>query len=69
VSSAPLGILIKALGEENADAALSALARAGYVCVPREPTKKMLEAAWADALGEDAAGVWSSMIAAAPNSA
>lgn len=32
------------------------------VLVPRTPTKEMLEAAWADALGEDAVGVWRSMI-------
>jgi hypothetical protein len=32
------------------------------ILVPRNPTKEMLEAAWADALGEDAAGVWKSMI-------
>jgi hypothetical protein len=35
-----------------------------YVLVPRVPTKEMLKAAWADALGEDAAGVWRSMIEA-----
>ena len=34
------------------------------VLVPRVPTKAMLDAAWADALGEDASGVWGSMIAA-----
>jgi hypothetical protein len=33
-----------------------------FVLVPRQPTKEMLEAAWADALGEDARGVWQSMI-------
>ncbi|MDE2329985.1 MAG: hypothetical protein KGK16_04290 [Bradyrhizobium sp.] len=32
------------------------------VLVPRIPTKEMLDAAWADALAEDAAGVWHSMI-------
>jgi hypothetical protein len=36
--------------------------RSEYVLVPRVPTKEMLEAAWADALGEDAGGVWKSMI-------
>jgi transposase len=34
------------------------------VLVPRIPTKEMLDAAWADALGEDALGVWRSMIEA-----
>ena len=33
-----------------------------FIFVPREPTKEMLRAAWADALGEDAAGVWRAMI-------
>ena len=33
-----------------------------YVLVPRNPTKKMLAAAWADALAEDSAGVWQAMI-------
>jgi hypothetical protein len=35
-----------------------------FVLVPRTPTKQMLEAAWADALAEDAAGVWKSMLEA-----
>lgn len=34
------------------------------VLVPRHPTKEMIEAAWADAHGEDALGVWRSMIEA-----
>lgn len=33
-----------------------------FVLVPRNPTKEMLEAGWADAHEEDAAGVWKSMI-------
>jgi hypothetical protein len=32
------------------------------VLVPRVPTKEMLDAAWADAHDEDAAGVWRAMI-------
>lgn len=32
------------------------------VLVPRHPTKEMLEAAWADGLAEDVAGVCGSMI-------
>ncbi len=32
------------------------------ILVPRTPTKEMLEAAWAEALAEDAAGVWKAMI-------
>lgn len=35
-----------------------------FVMVPRVPTQEMLEAAWADALAEDALGVWRSMIKA-----
>jgi hypothetical protein len=34
----------------------------GYVLVPRVPTKAMLDAAWAEALAEDAAGVWREMV-------
>jgi len=34
------------------------------VSVPRKPTEEMLKAAWADALAEDAAGVWDAMIEA-----
>lgn len=37
------------------------------VCVPRSPTPEMLKEAWADALGEDALGVWNSMIEASPD--
>jgi hypothetical protein len=36
--------------------------KSDYILVPRKPTSEMLAAAWADALGEDAAGVWRSMI-------
>lgn len=32
------------------------------VLVPRMPTHAMIEAAWADALGEDAVGVWRVMV-------
>ena len=35
-----------------------------FVLVPRIPIKEMLDAAWADALAEDAIGVWKSMIEA-----
>lgn len=46
----------------NAEAILAAISEVGYVCVPCTPTPEMLRAAWADALAEDAGGVWSSMI-------
>jgi hypothetical protein len=42
-----------------------AIRDSGHAIVPVLPTKEMVEAAWADALNEDAAGVWSSMIASA----
>ena len=38
------------------------LGKMGFFCVPLEPTKEMIDAAWADALAEDATGVWQSMI-------
>jgi len=59
---------------ECAGAVLEALAAAGYVIVPREPTEAMLEAG---ALTEDldigfaeqGANLWRAMIAAAPGQA
>lgn len=39
-----------------------ALKERGFVIVPIEPTPEMLKAAWADALAEDAGGVWREMI-------
>ncbi len=54
------------LGEEDAEAAIKALDAAGFVIVPKEPTPAMIEAAWASALDEDAAGVWTHMIEARP---
>jgi hypothetical protein len=32
------------------------------VLVPRNPTKEMIEAAWADAMAEDAEAVWKRMV-------
>jgi hypothetical protein len=32
------------------------------VCVPMNPTQDMVSGAWADALAENAAGVWEAMI-------
>lgn len=37
----------------------------GMVMVPVEPTEEMLSAAWAEALDENASGVWRDMIQAA----
>lgn len=59
-----LGSIIRA--QEGARQFRDTLEEAGYVIVPREPTGEMLEAAWADALSEDAAAVWRSMIESTP---
>lgn len=59
--------LIAAIIKNESNAAnevLAAIDRAGYVIVPKQPTKEMLDAAYYDALAEDAAGVWREMIAA-----
>jgi hypothetical protein len=32
------------------------------ILVPKKPTAGMIEAAWADALAEDAGGVWRAML-------
>jgi hypothetical protein len=45
-----------------AEAFLADLRSKGLTCVPKTPSEQMLDAAWAYALNEDAAGVWSSMI-------
>jgi len=50
------------MSQAVADEILRALREAEYAVVPRVPTKEMLSEAWADALGEDAAAVWETMI-------
>ena len=45
--------------------ALERKLQSGWVLVPKVPTKEMIDAAWADAHEEDAAGVWREMINAA----
>jgi hypothetical protein len=65
--SAPHVILAEVLGTEQAVAVLQALDRAGWVVVPRVPTKAMLDAGWYSAHDEDPAGTWRYMIEAAPN--
>lgn len=57
-------IIIKALGVEEGARVADAIAAQGYVCVPRVPTDKMLDEAWAWAHDEDALGVWNAMIGA-----
>ncbi|MGA2743039.1 MAG: hypothetical protein ABSG65_37095 [Bryobacteraceae bacterium] len=54
------------LPEAVATELVELISEAGYVIVPRLPTAEMLDAAWADALAEDAKGVWGAMINAAP---
>jgi hypothetical protein len=44
---------------------LLAITDLGLAIVPREPTQEMIEAAWADALDENAGGVWAKMVEAA----
>jgi hypothetical protein len=53
------GCFISAQDAERIATEIEAL---GYVCVPKQPTPEMIAAAWADALGEDAAAVWKDMI-------
>jgi hypothetical protein len=61
----PVDVLSKELGSDAvAERALRALSAAGYVCVPREPTPRMIDAGWADAHEEDAAGTWRAMVEA-----
>lgn len=47
---------------DDAKRVLTALEAAGWVCVPREPTQQMLDAAYWSALAENAAGVWEDML-------
>jgi hypothetical protein len=47
---------------ELVDKIVEALRGCGYTIVPIVPTKEMIDSAWEDALAEDAAGVWSTMI-------
>ena len=49
---------------ERQAGASNAVKNQEMVLVPRRPTEEMVEAAWAYAHDEDAAGVWSAMIAA-----
>jgi hypothetical protein len=46
----------------DAERVADAIYSRGYVCVQRQPTADMIDAAWADALEEDACGVWRTMI-------
>jgi hypothetical protein len=56
-------VLRAAVGDETqADRIADAIAAQGYVCVPRVLTGAMLNAAWADAMAEDAKEVGATMI-------
>jgi hypothetical protein len=44
------------------EGAFEELKRLGFVCVPRDPTPEMIEAAWSSALAENASVVWDAMI-------
>jgi hypothetical protein len=58
-----LTIISEALGSESAArTVLRTLRESGYACVPREPTKEMLEDGWYYAHEEDALGTWRVMI-------
>jgi TnpA family transposase len=61
----PATILTALLGAEKAQAALAALADAGWACVPIEATARMIEAGWSSAHWEDAKGTWDDMVASA----
>jgi hypothetical protein len=66
--SAPLRLIAAVLGsEDQARRILEALDTAGYVCVPREPTPAMIEAAYWPSHDENAAEVWQEMLKAATN--
>lgn len=65
----PLRLIAAALGSErDAGAVLAALDAAGYACVPKVPTEKMLYDAAPYIYGEDGPGTWAAMITAATKS-
>ena len=51
--------------EHEARRVFDALKSAGFVCVPRDPTQRMIEAAYWAAYEGDAAEVWEEMIGVA----
>jgi hypothetical protein len=62
--SDPLDIVTAVLGSEmRAREVFGALASAGWVCVPREPTAEMLDAAFDYIHAEDGTGTWRAMVA------
>jgi hypothetical protein len=56
---------MRSVSIEDADRIAIALEATGYTCVPLAPTERMVDAAWENALAEDAAGVWHAMLKAA----
>jgi hypothetical protein len=59
----------RTVSAETARRIVDEIYTAGYVCVPKEPTEKMVMGAYYYALDEDAAGVWRSMIAVSDGTA
>lgn len=54
-------VILKSGGDDRIVSAIEAM---GYVCVPRIPSKEMMDAAYWAAVGEDAEGVWEEMLKA-----
>jgi hypothetical protein len=53
---------VPSISGENAEMIADRISDVGYVCVPRIATPEMLEAARYDALAEDGAAVWETMV-------
>jgi hypothetical protein len=53
-------LMAQAIGDDI----LRTIREAGYVVVPKVPSKKMLDEGWYEAHDENAAGVWRDMIEA-----
>jgi hypothetical protein len=59
---AVIAMLEPVVGRTAAAVVLATLNERGWVCVPRVPTKAMVDEAWARAESENAAWVWRDMI-------
>ena len=58
----PTASLAMRFGAECARSVMAALAEDGFVCVPRQPTPRMVDDAWMAAGAERADLVWRDMI-------
>lgn len=65
--STPLEIIAPIVGHRRAPEIIDELGSNGLAIVPKEPTKEMVDAAWAAALAEKAEDVWRDMIEAIVN--